>query len=73
MAKGLLESDYTAEDGTVTLNAQIKQGETVVHSASNLTFESGAISVSIKGSGTQKFTLWINGILISEIEVVFTR
>ena len=71
--QGIPENAYTAEDGTVNLTIQIKQGTTVFHTQKDLNFQSGSFTVSLTGSGVQTFEIWVNGNVFSEIEVDFTK
>jgi len=72
-ADGFVESDYTAEDGTVHLNLELKLDGTVVYSAQDLNFESAALQVTLKGTGKKDYELWVNGNAFSVITVEFTQ
>ena len=72
-ADGFVESDYTAEDGTVHLKLELKLNGTVVHTAEDLNFESPALQVTLKGTGTVNYELWINGNAFSVITVDFAQ
>ena len=70
---GLLDTDYTDEEGNVKLNLQLKLDGTVVHTADGLNFESPAVVVSLKGTGTKEYELWVNGKAVSVITVDFAK
>ena len=72
-ADGFVESDYTAEDGTVHLTLELKLEGTVVHSVQDLNFESAALQVTLKGTGKKDYELWVNGNAFSQITVEFTQ
>jgi beta-lactam-binding protein with PASTA domain len=68
---GFLESDYKDASGNVILNLELKLNGVVVHTAQNLNFSSQPVTVSLKGTGTVEYELWVNGRAFSGITVDF--
>ena len=69
--EGILESDYTDEEGNVSLNLVLKKGGETVFSAENLNFSSAAPTANLKGIGVVEYELFVNGHAFSVITVVF--
>ena len=69
--EGFEAEDYTDEAGNVHLKLELKLNGSVVHTSEDLNFGSAAPTVSLKGSGTVEYELWVNGNPFSVITVDF--